>query len=64
MFKGFAVLVNMTAACMDVSEVEHPALLAAKICGGSIGGSLMSFLEPWEIFGGGNLPKIATRLSV
>lgn len=38
MFKGFALLGNMTAACMDVSEVQQPALLAAKICGDSIGG--------------------------
>lgn len=36
MFKGFAALGNMTAACMDVSEVELRALLAAKVCGGSM----------------------------
>lgn len=50
MCKGFGVLGNMTAACMDVSEVEQPALLAAKIHGGSI-------VRLWEIFGGGNLPR-------
>lgn len=59
MFKGFAVLGNMTATCMDVSEVKQPALLAAKICGGSIM-NLFGVL----VFGGGNLPKVAKGLSV
>lgn len=47
MFKGFAVLGNMTAACMDVSEVEQPALLAAKICGDSIGGIFGALGNIW-----------------
>lgn len=37
----------MTAACMDVSEVEQPALLAAKICGDSIGGIFGALGNTW-----------------